>query len=217
MTPGATSGRADDLAFLVRGRDVRDLRDGLDDRLLEFRLRILAVVDEIEAVGNHAGLERLAVARGERGAELGLVGVGRLVQIDVQEEASAQRRDEAQQRRGLLGGAPLAERAIRIDGVRVPAMDPLVSPRAHARHHDHVDRARVVGRAPLDELQRAVHAARLVAVHAARHEHDRADHRASSAAHREQTVAIRRIVELTVLCDIEARRQRSIDVTTSSG
>ena len=65
--------------------------DCLDDRALEFRLRILAVVDEIEAIRNHAGLGRLAVARGECGAEFAFIGIGRLVEIDMEQEASAQR------------------------------------------------------------------------------------------------------------------------------
>ena len=90
--------------LLVGRRDVRDLRDRLDDRALEFGLRILGVVDQIEAVRDEPRLERLAVARGERGAELGLVGVGGLVQVDVQQETSAQRRDQAQQRGRLCRG-----------------------------------------------------------------------------------------------------------------
>src|SRR3546814_5559686 len=71
---------SDLLAALVGRRDVGDLRHRRDDGLLERRLRMLAVVDQIEAVGNLARLVRLAVAGSQRRAELALVAVGSLVQ-----------------------------------------------------------------------------------------------------------------------------------------
>ena len=113
--------------------------DCLDDRALEFGLRILAVVDEIEAIRNDAGLGRLAVARGEGGAVFAFIGIGRLVQIDMEQEASAQRCDQAQQRRRLRGGTAFLEGAVRVDGIRVPAMNALVGPGAHAGHREQID------------------------------------------------------------------------------
>ena len=50
--------RADDFAVGVGRRDVGDLRHRRDDRLLERRLRMRAVVDQIEAVGDFARLVR---------------------------------------------------------------------------------------------------------------------------------------------------------------
>jgi hypothetical protein len=55
---------------------VRAPGDRLDDRALELRLRILAVVDEIKPVRDDAGFERFAVASSERGSELAFVGPG---------------------------------------------------------------------------------------------------------------------------------------------
>ena len=60
-----------------------------DDRCLELRPRVLGVADGVEAIGNLARLVRRAIACCEGGPELGLIGVGRLVQVDVHEHAVA--------------------------------------------------------------------------------------------------------------------------------
>ena len=82
-------------------------------------------------------------------------------------------------------------------------MDALVGPGAHAGHGEQVDG--VVRRALLEELQRAVHAAGLVTVHAARDEHPGAIVAYLAAAHREQRIAVRWIVELAVFLHVESR------------
>ena len=166
-----------------------------------------AVVDQVEAVGNLPGLMRLAVAGGQRRAELGLVGIGGFVQVDVHQHAVAQWRDQAHQRRRLRRRAVVAERAVRVERIRVPAVDALVAPRADARCHDQVDPARIVRRMPVEELQRAVHAAGLVAVHAAGHQHAGKLVAPAAAADREQRVAVGRVIESAVLRHVEARAQ----------
>ena len=59
----------------------------------------------------------------------------------------------------------------------------------------------------LDELQRAVHAAGLVAVHAAGHQHDREIVAPDRGYDREQGIVIRWIVELAVLHARRSARQ----------
>ena len=73
--------------------------------LLELWLRIVAVVDQVETVGYFARHMRHAIARGQRGAEFGFVGVGGFVQVDMQAQALAQRRDQAHERGRFLGRA----------------------------------------------------------------------------------------------------------------
>src|ERR1700722_15097662 len=63
--------RSDDRAVAICRRDVWDFRHGRDHRLLEFRLRIFAIVDQIEAVWDFTGLVRYAVTSGQRRAKLG--------------------------------------------------------------------------------------------------------------------------------------------------
>src|SRR3990167_7379529 len=159
--------RTDDLALLVGGGDVGHLLHLGDDRLLEIRLRVVAVADQVEAVRDALGLGGLAVTRGLGRAELGIVGVGGFVQVDVQHEPIGHRPDEIQQRGRFGAGAVGHEAAVGVDGQRVPALHALVGPGTDAGHHQHVDAAVVVGQVLFDELQRAVHTAGLVAVHAA--------------------------------------------------
>ena len=138
------------------------------------------------------------------------------MQIDVERKRPRSGATSRSSAADFRGGTAFRERAIRIDRIRVPAMNALVSPGAHARQHEQIDSLRIVGRASLEELQRAVHAARLVAVHAARHEHHREIVAPVATAHREQTIVIGWIVELAVLLDIEARSESLDAVTTSS-
>src|SRR5690348_1267326 len=84
--------RADDGAVGVGRRDMGDLGHRGNDSLLERGLRLRAVGAQVEAIGNRAGFERLAVAGRQGRAELGLVAVGSFVQIDVHQHALAQRR-----------------------------------------------------------------------------------------------------------------------------
>ena len=154
-----------------------------------------------------SGVVRLAVARGQRRAEFGLVGVGGFVQVDMHEHLVAQRRDQAHQRRRLLRRAVLAERTVRVDRVRVPAMDAFVRPRADARHDQQVDAPGVVGAMLFDELQRAVHAAGFVAVHAAGHEDRRQRLVPVARTDRELREGFIAVVQAAVLADVETRTQ----------
>ena len=157
-----------------------------------------------------AGLVRLAIARGQRRPELGLVGVGGLVQVDVHEHAIAQRRDQPHERRRLLApGCPRGTNGSGSTRERVPAMDALVGPRADARRDQQVDATRVVGRVPLDELQRAVHAAGLVAVHAAGDQHDGQFVAPVAALDREQRIAVGAVVERPYCTTSKRERRRS--------
>ena len=56
-------GRSDDLVVRIGRSDVGDLGDRADDRLLKIWLRVLAVANGVEAVGDLAGLVRCAIAR----------------------------------------------------------------------------------------------------------------------------------------------------------
>ena len=58
---------ADDLAVVIGRSNMSDLLHRLDHRLLKLRLRVLAVIDQIEAIGNPCRLKRLAVAGRQRG------------------------------------------------------------------------------------------------------------------------------------------------------
>jgi hypothetical protein len=129
------------------------------------------------------------------------------VQIDVEEKAPVKRRDQAQQGRGLFGGTVCPEGSIGIDGVCVPAMNAFVGPGTHAGDGEKIDLIRVLRRAAFEELQRAVNAARLVAVHTASDQHPGTILPRLSAAQREQPIAIGRVVELPVLLHVEPRRE----------
>ena len=86
-------------------------------------------------------------------------------------------------------------------------MNAFVRPRTDARHDEQVDATGVVRRVSLDELQRAMHAAGLVAMHATGDEHAWEVVAPIAAAQREQWIGIRRVVETTVLDDVEAPAQ----------
>ncbi|WP_237056140.1 hypothetical protein [Microbulbifer sediminum] len=65
MTPRATTGEPMISPLPLAGAgDMGDLLHRRDHRLLELRLRVLAVADQVEAVGNPVRRERLAVAGG---------------------------------------------------------------------------------------------------------------------------------------------------------
>ena len=95
MTPGATMGEPMISPRSIRRRDVGDPRHGRDHRLLKLRLWMLAIVDQIEAVGDFTGHVRHAVTGGERRAKLGFIGIRGFMQIDMHQHAIAEGRDEA--------------------------------------------------------------------------------------------------------------------------
>src|SRR5690606_2017897 len=66
---GSDGGRAEDLSLLISRSNVCHLAHRFDDGALELELRILSVRDEVKAIRDGAGLERLAVASGEGGTE----------------------------------------------------------------------------------------------------------------------------------------------------
>src|SRR5690606_4309840 len=200
-------GRAEDLSLLISRSNVCHLAHRFDDGALELELRILSVRDEVKAIRDGAGLERLAVASGEGGTEFGFVRVGRLVQVDVHQDAIAPWGDKSHQRGGLLGVCAVTKRSIRIDRVRIPTIDPLVAPRAHARRDQQIDTRRKTFRMPFHEPESALHAARLVAVHAPNDQCDRKVVAPVPSTYCIQRIAIRRIVELSVRRDVEACRK----------
>ncbi len=200
--------RTDDLALVVGRRDVGDLLHRGDDRLLEGRLWVLAVVHQVEPIGNQARLERLAVTRGQRRAELALVAVGGFVQVDVQHELALVRRDQFDDGGRFAGRAVGAEVAVRVDRIEVPAVDALEAPRIHARRHQQVGLAGIVGGVLFEELQRAHHAAGLIAVHATGDQGSRQRRVPVAAAQGEQGVGLARVVELAVGHLVKARSQR---------
>ncbi len=120
---------ADDGAICISGRDVGHFGNCFDDCVLERRLRILGVVNQIEPVWNGAGREWISIARSQCGTELGFIRVRGFVQVDVDDELAAQWIDQIPQRSRLSGGTVRVERAVRVDGVRVPALDALKRPR----------------------------------------------------------------------------------------
>lgn len=132
---------------------------------------MFGVVDQIEAIGDFARLEHGAVARGERGTELGLVAVGGLVQIDMHQHPIAQRCQQAHQRGRFLRRAVLAERTVGIDRIRIPAVNALIGPGTDARRHDQIHPAGVVRHVAIDELQCAMHTAGFIPMHAAGDQH----------------------------------------------
>ena len=94
------------------------------------------------AVGDDVRLARLPVPRRLRRAELGLVRVRGLVQVEVREPGGALGSDERCQKRGFDGGGrvDLVEASVRIHRLRVPALDALVPPRRDARRDENVER-----------------------------------------------------------------------------
>ena len=112
-----------------------------------------------------------AIPRGQGGTELALIGVGGLVEVDVQLHGVRERLHIAHERCRLGRRTGLAERAIGVDGLQVPAVDALVGPGADAGHHHQVHPPLVVLGVAVEELQRAVDAACLVAMDAAGDEH----------------------------------------------
>eukprot|EP00760_Papus_ankaliazontas_P005236 PhM_4_TR12457/c0_g1_i2/m.26484 len=169
---GLHDGLVDDRTTVISLGDVRHLLDGGDHGLVPLQLRAGLVGDEVEAVRD--GVPRwdvLAVARGLRRRELGVVRVGRLVQVSVHEHRRGlldELHDAGHgERRLLAAGLVEHEAAVGVDGLGVPPVDRLVAPRADAGQHEHVDPLGVLGELLLDEHERAVDAAGLVAMHAA--------------------------------------------------
>ncbi|KAG1318486.1 hypothetical protein G6F63_015188 [Rhizopus arrhizus] len=135
--------RTDDFALVVGRGDVGDRRNRGDQRLLEFGLRIFAVADHVEAVRNGVAIELLAVAGATGRIDLVQVSFGGLVQVQVHQQARLALGHPAHQRGGFLDLAAVTEAAVRVDGIRVPALDALVAPRTDARRHDQVQPAQV--------------------------------------------------------------------------
>ena len=185
-----------------------DLLHGGNDRLLERRLRGLAVIHQVEAIRNQARLERLAVTRGQRRAELAFITVGGLVQIDVQHELALDRCNQLDQRGRLAGRAIGAEVAVRVDRIEVPAVDALEAPRIHARCHQQVGLAGIVGGVLLEELQRAHHATGLIAVHATGNQRGGQRRVPVAAAQGEQRIGLASVVELAIGHLVETRGKR---------
>ncbi len=182
--------------------------DGGIDRGLEGRLRVFGVIDQVETIRDQAGLEWLAVARGQRRAELGFIGVRGFVQVDMHHDAAAQGRDQCDQRSRFGRRAVGHERTVRIDRLGVPALDALVAPRADAGHDQQIGAPGVFGRAGLQELQRALHAAGFVTVDAAGDQHRRQCGVPVAAAHGKQRVLVRGVLERAVPGHVEAAAQR---------
>ena len=105
------------------------------------------------------------------------------------------------------GRAGRAEGAVGVDGVEVPAVDALVGPGAHARRHQQVHPPGKGLGVLVEEAQRAMHAAGLVAVHAARHQHAGQAGLPRAGAQRQQGETLARIGQLAIRDDFEARRQ----------
>ncbi|EMF61044.1 Hypothetical protein EPM1_1849 [Stenotrophomonas maltophilia EPM1] len=181
-----------------------DWRDRGDQGLLELGLRVFAVADHVEAIRNGVALERLAVAGAARRIELVQVAVGGLVQVQVHQQVRFALGHPGHQRGRFLDLAAVTEAAVGIDGIRVPALDAFVAPRADARCHDQVQPAQVTLSLLFQELQGAMHAAGLVAMHATGDQCGRQRRVPVVVDHGEQRVMVRRIVQLAVLDHIEA-------------
>ena len=123
------------------------------------------------------------------------------------EELPEPGRHQPHQRRRFLRRAGRAEGAVGVDGVEVPAVDALVGPGAHARRHQQVDAPRKGFGVLVQEAQRAVHAAGLIAVHTARHQHTGQAGLPRAGAQRQQGEMLARIRHLAIRNDFEARRQ----------
>jgi hypothetical protein len=186
---------------------VSDLRHSGDNRFLERQLPVCAVGDQIEAVGYGSWLEGLAVPRRECRTKFAFVRIRGLVQVDVDEDALAQRGDEAHQCGRFFGRTVLAEGTVRIDGVWVPSVNALVAPRTHARGDEEIDLIGIAFGVPFQKFERPVNAAGLVAVNAARDQYERLVVPPIQIADREQPVSIRGIVQLPVFRHGEPRGQ----------
>ncbi|KAG1246148.1 hypothetical protein G6F65_020840 [Rhizopus arrhizus] len=158
--------RTDDFALVVGRGDVGDLLHRGDHRLLERRLRVLAVVDQVEAIRDQARLERLAITRRQGRTELALVAVGGFMQVDVQHELALVGPDQFDHGGRLAGRAVGAEIAVGVDRIEVLTVDALEAPRVHARRPQQVGLAGIVGGVLLEEFQRPHHATGVVPVHA---------------------------------------------------
>lgn len=196
--------QADQVALGVGRGDMGDRGDGGDQCLLEFGLRIFAVADHVEAIRNGVALERLAVAGAAGRIELLQVAVGSLVQVQVHQQVRLALGHPAHQRGGFLDLAAVTEAAVGVDGIRIPALDTLVAPRADARRHDQVQPAQVTLGLLFQELQGTVDAAGLVAMHATGDQRGRQCRVPVVVDHGKQRVMVRRIVQLAVLDHIEA-------------
>ncbi|KAG1172668.1 hypothetical protein G6F35_016839 [Rhizopus arrhizus] len=132
-----------------------------------------------------------------------MVAVGGLVQVQVHQQARLALGHPAHQRGGFLDLAAVTEAAVRVDGIRVPALDALVAPRTDARRHDQVQPAQVTLGLLFQELQGAMHDAGLVAMHAAGDQRGRQCRVPVMVDHREQRIVVRGVVQLAVLDHIE--------------
>ena len=137
----------------------------IDHRLLETGLRIGRVADRVEAIGNVPEVFLDAVAGGAVRAEHRVVRVRGLMQVHVHEEGRIQLGHHAHEIGRFLGRTVREKRAVRVERERVPPVDGLETPGAHAGHAGDVHPVRIVRRHRFQEAQGAQHAAGFVAVH----------------------------------------------------
>ncbi len=199
--------RTDDLALVVGRGDMGDLFHRRDHRLLERRLRVRAVVDQVEAIRDQARLERLAITRRQCRAELALVAVGGFMQVDVQHELALVGRNQFDHGGRLSRRAVGAEIAVGVDRIEVPAVDALEAPRVHARRHQQVGLVGIVGGVVFEEFQRPHHATGLIAVHATGDQRGRQGRIPVTAAKGKQGVGLAGVIELSISHLVEARGQ----------
>ncbi len=94
-----------------------------------------------------SGSENLPSRAASAGRNSRVVGVGGFVQIDVdRKRVRAAAESNAINAADFFGGAVLAERAVRIDGIGIPSMNALVGPGADARRDEQIDAFRIVSR-----------------------------------------------------------------------
>src|SRR5690606_40026848 len=83
----------------------------------------------------------------------------------------------------------------------VPALDPLIRPRAHAGYDEQVDAALVAHGMAIEELQCPVYHAGFVAVHPSGNQHAGLGLVPAATAHRQQRIVIGPVVQLAVRSD----------------
>jgi len=89
----------DEEAVFIGRSDVSNAAYGFDQCTLKFWNRPLVVTDQVKAIGNGVWIERYAVARSFCWAKFAVVCVGGLVQIDMNIDALAVRRNACHRQR----------------------------------------------------------------------------------------------------------------------
>ena len=144
------------------------------------------------------------VAGGQRRAELGFVGIGRFMQIDMHEQPAAQWGDQAHQRSGFGRTTAVLERAVGVDGLRVPAMNDFVGPGADTGRDQQIDPAGIAFRPCVEKLQCPMYATGFIAVHATGYQGTGQRVVPVAALERKKWIAVRPIFEPAVLDDLVA-------------